>query len=56
MTKQLATLAFFVKYDTLGWSSFDQSVKRTIEALEKKGFLKVDWETYQARFTGKTWV
>jgi len=48
---QLATLAFYVKYD--GWHSYNHRNKRSVMALVKKGFLVVN-ENGQARFTGKT--
>jgi len=56
MTKQLATLAFFVKVHDFGWHSFQKSMVPQIRALQKKGFLAVNWTTNQAHFTGKTWA
>jgi len=48
--KQLLALSFFARYP--GWWTFNKSERRTILALEKKGFLEVSGD--QARFTGKT--
>jgi hypothetical protein len=48
--KQLATLAFYAKYD--GWHSYHKEMLPQIKALAKKGFLEMN-EYGQARFTGK---
>jgi hypothetical protein len=49
--KQLATLAFFAAYP--GLHSFHKDTSPQVKSLERKGFLKVSWETMQAEFTGK---
>lgn len=50
----LRTLAFYVKYQ--GWNSYknDPATKRSINALERLGFLEVN-QFGQARYTGKVW-
>jgi hypothetical protein len=50
MTKQLATLAFYVKYN--GWQSYHKNTLPQVKALVRKGFLEMN-EWGQARFTGK---
>ena len=54
MNNILATLAFFVK--TPGWHSFanwDRGTDCAVKSLEKRRFLKVNWDTKQAEYTGK---
>jgi hypothetical protein len=48
--KQLATLAFYVKYS--GWQSYHKNTLPQVKALTRKGFLEMS-EHGQARFTGK---
>jgi hypothetical protein len=50
--KQLATLAFFAKYQ--GWQSFHKNITKQVKRLEALGFLEVSGD--QARHTGKTFL
>jgi hypothetical protein len=54
MKTQLATLAFYAKHE--GWHMFHKSMKKTIASLEKKGFLRVEWDLSVATFTGKVFA
>ncbi len=50
----LSTLAFFAS--NKGLHSFSRSsrpTRRAVKSLERRGFLKVSWDTNQAEFTGK---
>ncbi len=51
----LSTLAFYSQYQGLaGFNAKCASTRRAVQSLEKRGFLKVNWETNQAESTGIT--
>lgn len=53
----LSTLAFYAKYQGLhSFSKTDKRTQQAIKSLEKQGYLKVNWPTFQAEHTGKTFV
>ncbi len=54
MKNILATLAFFVKHHGLhSFANWDKGTDNAIKSLEKRNYLKVDWNTKQAEYTGK---
>ena len=54
MKHTLATLAFYSKYPGLySFNKTDEPTKRAIQSLERLGYLKVNWPTFQAEHTGK---
>lgn len=53
MKNILSTLAFFIKYPGLkSFANWDRGTDQAVKSLEKRNYLKVNWETKQAEYTG----
>ena len=52
----IPALAFYVhlgKNRLHTFAKLDRRISRAVKSLENRGYLKVDWETSQASWTGK---
>jgi hypothetical protein len=52
----LVTLAFFASNEGLHSFAKNKQTLNAVKSLEKRRYLKVYWDTFQAEFTGKVFA